>query len=431
MSQNSLTKFNSKSNTAKTNSSTKSPLKTPITAKIRSPRLEELDFSNNASLENSQEDITVLENEQQKESSSEPLKITHAKVGAPAQKNFKPKFAIRKGIIMMKIHRIIDLLDSEFHVLQRHINLQPREAYMNYLFAPKVKIMAQIDKLVPEVSVKRGYRMKKTKMGPGELIKRKWEHFEELRLSITAQAKRLAGFSKHLEIIENENQKLKVEYKMVVGANNNRVTALMKENEAATLKIYAKQDGFKQLWKEMSRKHTKITNELDLAVELKQIKLKRIETELKEMTKDVQDLKAFEGELATAGTARYDRLLVDAKMRRQAKIENRELQIKNAEEKWTEEEAEFSARYTMHVSKFMQGVHTKFSARMAANALKQNMTLCFAIEKQKELCVKLEIDVKRELNIKNRLSKAGIYEDPRRKVFNMPQQMTCTPEMSF
>ena len=97
---------------------------------------------------------------------------------------------------MMKAHRVIDLLDNEFHVLQQHITLLPREAYMNYLFAPKVKVMSAVDKLTPEsFNQKKSFRIRRqTRQGPGELLKRKWTRFEELRLCITAQAKRLAGF---------------------------------------------------------------------------------------------------------------------------------------------------------------------------------------------------------------------------------------------
>ena len=131
------------------------------------------------------------------------------------------------------------------------------------------------------------------KKAPGELLRRKWNQFEELRLwytcsfhlnSITAQAKRLAGYTKHLETMYNhlliplsqqENNILKKEYDAVVNANvmnliikqNHRVTTLMKDNESFTLGIQSKRMEFKQLWNKKAVEHKRFLADSDLKVE--------------------------------------------------------------------------------------------------------------------------------------------------------------------
>ncbi|KAJ3109619.1 hypothetical protein HDU97_003093 [Phlyctochytrium planicorne] len=244
----------------------------------------------------------------------------------------------------------------------------------------------------------------------------KWERLEEVRIR------------------RKENSDLKEEHKGVLAETNGRISAILKDIEKANLEIAVKEKDRKRKLKRLQEEHKQF--EINGQAEIAQVEfgVARIQKAVDDLTHDIKSLIDFK-EMINSDSSALQKL-VAAEFESKKEIEQQRLAILDAvRARWEDEQRDEEATWMARVKILMDKMSEKVSGKIDCSPdgdVRRNMRLRkeLALHDEQMRIAKNEIQriLDERQDLKEKIKK---LDDPRRKVFHLSDQMTCTPDMEF
>ncbi|KAJ3410800.1 hypothetical protein HDV05_003229 [Chytridiales sp. JEL 0842] len=278
------------------------------------------------------------------------------------------------------------------------------------------------------------YHKKKAKEAAKHFLMSRWENLEETRIHIVSRMASLKHYRVYLEDLKQQHDELKQKYEETVERVQGQITVILQENEEQSNEIA-------KLEKEQRRHKRRLRKQYEEFEATCRAEIARLERNVQMTTKAVQDisddverLRHFKVLFETNPEALQSQIVAEAAKRVKRK-EEQELELVEVQKKWEREQAEVELGWMREVKVAIDGMNNTLADSIdfsPSGAYQSNRRLRREIAMHKEQQRRTKEDIDRIMLARERIKEAEKKTvDERRRVLNLKDCMTCTPDMEF
>ncbi|OAJ37261.1 hypothetical protein BDEG_21306 [Batrachochytrium dendrobatidis JEL423] len=274
-----------------------------------------------------------------------------------------------------------------------------------------------------------------------EMLKQKMldkvQALEESRVYIITHMASLNTYHKSMLDLKNENTKLKAEYENVVADINRRVSSTLLKNEESDSMIKRLQRERNVQRKRLAKAYATLIRSGNESIQAKETKLEETKNRYNQQVQEHIDLKEFKASTEINMTfldpeVIAKRVAAEYERKEQMLLEYQRLQMEY-QEKFKIEEREAEQIVINRIMQIIDDAKTELSSfinKATTTAYRENQRLKMEIQIQEEHKLQFAKQISNfEQKQKQLILDQSKYVDERRRVLNLKECMTCTPDM--